>query len=108
MSATISMVRLRTLVSTPFGHLKSFFCNGPRLSHLDSHIVNTSQATPKDLSVQLTGAGVGRGPCEGSRKSNFTDREAPSGKYSTCEKWPFMCLKNYGQHFYRRNRPFGV
>ena len=30
--------------------------------------VNTSQATPKDLSVQLTGAGVGRGPCEGVSK----------------------------------------
>ena len=44
----------------------------------------------------------------GSRKSNFTDRDAPSAKYSTCEKWPSMRLKNYGQHFSRRNSPFGV
>ena len=40
-----------------------------------------------------------------SRKSNFTDREAPSGKYSTCEKWPSMCLRNYGQHFTAETGP---
>ena len=48
-----------------FSHLKRLFCDGPHISHLDSQIVNTSQVTPEDLSVQLTGAGVGRGPCEG-------------------------------------------
>ena len=29
----------------------------------------------------------------GSRKSNFRDREAPSGKYSTCERWLSMRQK---------------
>ena len=47
MSAAISMVRLRTLVSTPFWPPERLFCNGPHLSHLDSHIVNTSQATQR-------------------------------------------------------------
>ena len=68
-----------------FGHLNRLFRDDPRISHLDSKIVNISQVTPEDLTVQLTGVGVGKGLVRGSRKSSFTDREAPSGKYSTFE-----------------------
>ena len=52
-------------------HLKRSFRDGPHISHLDSQIVNTSQVTPEDLSIQLTRVGVGKGPCEGVSKINF-------------------------------------
>ena len=77
-----------------FGHLNRLFRNGRQIFYLGSQVVSTSQVSPEDLSVQLTGVGVGRGPCEGVSKIQFTEREAPSGKYSTCEKWPSTRLKN--------------
>ena len=121
MSAAISMVRLRTHVNTPFSHLKRLLCNGPHISHLDSQIVKTSQVTPEDLSVQLTGAGVGRGPCEGVSKIQFYGQRGATWKYSTWKMafyvfkklrtaflpqkqalWSVGCWhKFYGQHFLR-------
>ena len=53
------------------------------------------------------GLGWAGGLVRGSRKSKFMDREAPSGKHSTCEKWPSTRLKITDSMFFRRNGPFG-
>ena len=79
MSGAISMVHLRTHVNTPFTHLKRLFRDGPHISHLHS-----SQVTQRISVNSRPGLGWAGGLARGSRKSNFTDREAPSGKYSTC------------------------
>ena len=54
-----------------FGRLNRLFRNGRHISHLGSQIVNTCQVTPEDLSLQLTGVGVGRGPCEWASEIQF-------------------------------------
>ena len=82
-----------------FGLQRRMFRDVPHLFHLGSHIVSTSPATPEDLNVQLTEVGVGTGLARVSRISNFTDREAPSGKYSTCERWPYMWFKKLRTKF---------
>ena len=82
-----------------FGHLNRLFRDGPHISHLGSQIVNTSQVAPEDLSVQRTGVGVGRGPCEGVSKIQFYGQRGTIWKIRRLREMAFHAFKKYGQHF---------
>ena len=83
-----------------FGHLNRLFRDGRHKSHLGSQIVNTSQVTPEDLSVQLTGVGVGRGPCEGVSKIQFYGQRGTIWKIQHLRKMVFREFKKLRTAFF--------
>ena len=92
-----------------FGHLKRLFRDVPHFSDVDSHIVNTALATPEDLNVQLTGVGVGKGPCEGVSKIQFYGQRGTLWKIEHLREMAFDALKKeLWTTFFRRNSPFGA